>query len=171
MREIKLTQGKVARVDDEDFEWLNQWKWFAHQGHGPFYAGRGTFVDGKRGHIWMHRQIMDAPMDMVIDHIDHDGLNNQKSNLRICSRGQNVQNSRRSGSLGFKGVSYFYKKKKKRFRATIYINGKNIFLGLFYTPEEAARVYDRNAVKYFGDFAWLNFPEEKDERLREIEML
>ena len=94
MKKIKLTKGKFAKVDDEDYEYLNQWKWYAS--HSPsgniWYAQRSAYNDGKRRTIKMHRLIMDANNKNVVDHIDGDGLNNCKSNLRECSQRENVIN-------------------------------------------------------------------------------
>lgn len=158
MKEIPLTRGKVALVDDEDYDYLSQWKWYAYPNHGNWYAVRGV---RKFPHYWtirMHRVVVNAPEDMHVDHIDFDGLNNQKKNLRLCSRYENGRHMRlrKDNTTGYKGV---YPCPYNKFGATIYIDGKQTYLGAFDTPEDAARSYDYFAKMYYKEFAVLNFPE------------
>jgi len=157
MKEIQLTQGFFVQVDDSDFNWLNQWKWHAVKNRNTFFARRnGSIKHNKsRGLVYMHRIIMDAPKNMQVDHIDHNGLNNQKSNLRICNNSQNHMNRTPWGSSKYLGVHI--KLKGKYIQSQIKANGKTIHLGLFKTEEEAAMAYDRAAKFYFGEFANLNF--------------
>lgn len=145
MKEIKLTQGKVALVDDEDYEKLLKYKWYAHNNNGRFYV-IGT------GKIKMHRKILNPPDDMYIDHIDHNGLNNQKSNLRLCNKSQNNQNlvSKRK----YKGV--YYRGNRIGYQSTIGYKGEQHYLGCFKSEIDAAKAYNDAAIKYFGDFANLN---------------
>lgn len=155
MKEIKLTQGKVALVDDEDFETLNQFKWYANKIGNAFYAMRNK-LDGKekrRYSVFMHRIIMNTPKSMDTDHCDRDGLNNQKSNLRICNRQQNQRNQRQKGE--FIGVSWY--KYGQKWRAWITIDNKQKHLGYFEDPIVAAKARDVAAKEYFGEFANLNF--------------
>lgn len=158
MKEIKLSQGRVAYVDDEDYEYLSQWRWFAHRDGKTFYAGRSAMVNGKRKQLWMHREIKNTPLGMEVDHIDHNGLNNQKENLRNCTRFQNAKNTTTHSETGYLGVSFydFNRKKSKPYRATIWVNGENIHLGTFATPISAAIAYNEAAIKYHGEFANLN---------------
>ncbi len=153
MRTIPLTQGKVALVDDADFEFLNRWKWYAWRTrHGTYYAVRNSdYVPGKaRKGIRMHRVLCGGA---EIDHRDGDGLNNTRGNLRPASDRQNCGNQklRRTNTSGFKGVSLR--------RAGVWsarLSGKR--LGDFRDPRDAARVYDAAAVIQFGEFARVNFP-------------
>lgn len=169
MKEIQLTQGKVALVDDEDYEHLNQWKWFAQKDTSvkkeKFYACRQIRLDnGKQTAIRMHRQIMNTPQDMLADHIDGDGLNNQKYNLRNCTTAQNNMNRRNTHeSLSeFKGVSF--NKRRGMWAAQIQYCRKNIHIGYFVFEYEAAMAYDNMALKLFGEFAYLNkFKNKTDE--------
>ncbi len=108
----------------------------------------------------MHRMIMGEPKGMFVDHIDGNSQNNRRSNLRICTPAQNLQNQRpKGGTSRYKGV-YFHKKDNK-WMAKIGFNGKNTYLGLFEDEILAARAYDKKAKELFGEFAYLNFPNLK----------
>jgi len=149
MKEIKLTKGFVALVDDEDYEYLNQFNW----GISAYkYACRAA---GKL-RILMHREIMCAAQGQIVDHIDGNCLNNQKVNLRLCSHTQNIRNQkrRRDNSSGFKGVSW--DKRLKKWGARIQVNGKPISLGYFSDKKRAAEEYNIAAIQHFGLFAKLN---------------
>jgi hypothetical protein len=158
-KELPLSQGRVAIVDDEDYEYLSQWKWCYNNG----YASRGLTAAEKResgrksGKVLMHREIMGHPKGMMIDHINGNGVNNQRSNLRICSTEENAKNQRiqRNNTSGFKGVSWI--KRDKKWRAVIYYNGKLRILGTFQIKEEAADAYDRAACELYRDYALPNF--------------
>lgn len=163
MKQIPLTQGKYALVDDEDYEYLNQWKWQAYTSktRQTYYATRTDRTNIKRT-VFMHKEILNS--DKEVDHIDGNGLNNQKSNLREAEHFQNVFNQRRriTNTSGFKGV---IKRTKwygnKPWRARISVKGKRIDLGCYTTAEEAALVYDQKAKELYGEFANLNFKENK----------
>jgi len=158
MKEIKLTQNQFALVDDEDFEHLNQFKWCAHKRGNTFYAERSVPINGKYKTKAMHKFIMcDNPFKSDVDHRDGNGLNNQRGNLRFCTDQQNQMNAkpRKNCSSNYKGVSLH--KPTNKWRARITIEGKLIYFGLFNSEEDAARIYDDAAIKYYGEFARLNF--------------
>jgi hypothetical protein len=150
MREIKLSQNKIALVDDEDFEELNKHKWFFGE-----YAKRNIRNKDKKKQeqVRMHRVIMNAPKTKEVDHIDGDKLNNQKNNLRLCTK---IENLRNKGKLktnisGFKGVSY--DKKLNKWKAQISVNNKKIYLGIF---DDKLLAYDKYCIackKYHGNFS------------------
>lgn len=155
MKEIKLTQGKVALVDDEDFEFLNNHKWCAAKGENTFYATRME-PGNPRTFILMHQQILGFPKE--VDHKDGDGLNNKRSNLRACTRSQNHMNRRpKIGcSSRFKGVSFNEKCRIHPWRVMIMVNYKRIYIGFYATEKEAALAYNQKAIELFGEFARLN---------------
>jgi len=149
-KEIKMSNGRTIIVDDEDFEHLNQFKWCAFGNHIGRYSK-------ERKLVYMHRYLMNTPKEMVCDHINGNPLDNRKSNLRNCTQSQNCMNRRKIS--GLKGT--YWRKEKNRWIAhiVICIDGakKQIRLGSYKTQEEAARVYDEAAIKYYGEFARLNY--------------
>jgi hypothetical protein len=155
MKLIPLTQGKFAKVDDEDYDWLMQWKWCATlSARGTWYARRYE----ESVCVAMHREIATMVGLPQVDHQDCDGLNNQRYNLRPCTSRQNNQNRRKvSGkSSQYKGVCWITKWSK--WSAYIRVNSKLQSLGTFDDEVEAAHAYDNAAVLHFGTFARLNFP-------------
>ena len=156
MKSIKLTQGRFALVDDYDFIWLNKFKWYAHKGHNTFYAIRTPLKDGKQITIRMHRAIMNACEGEMIDHENHNGLDNQKHNLRFCTRSQNSCNKINSnrGISKYKGV--YYIEKTKKWKGCIRTNKILKYFGMFTTELEAAIIYNILARRYHGDFAYTN---------------
>ena len=164
MKLIPLSRGLFAQADDEDFEELNKYKWHAYkkpsQSDNLTYARRNTkSVKGeKRTIISMHRQIMKVTDPKThIDHMDHNGLNCQKSNMRLCVGSENVKNtsSHRNSTSKYLGVSW--DKARKRWLAVISANGKHKYIGVFVSEEDAARARDEFARKLHGEFANLNF--------------
>jgi hypothetical protein len=149
---ITLTQGREAIVDDEDYEYLNQWKWF--------YARCGYATGHVNCHsktVYMHRVIMETPTGMETDHVNGDKLDNRKNNLRMCTSQQNKANKTKenNNTSGYKGVTW--DKSRKTWNAKIMINYKCINLGRFVNIVDAARAYDEAATKLFGNFAKTNF--------------
>lgn len=161
MKKIPLTQGYFALVDDEDFESLNRVKWYAQKvQYGGYRATRTCYCPlvKQKCQLYMHRQITNCPHRLQVDHVDHNTLNNQKSNLRICTNTQNQGNSKPCISTSkYKGITWY--KRDKKWEAQIKINYKTIHLGRFNSEIEAAKVYDIAAKKHFGEFAYLNFNE------------
>lgn len=135
MKEILLTQGKVALVDDEDYFELNRYKWCAHKNNNVYYAERVV----NKHTILMHRIIMNTPVGYDTDHMDGDGLNNQRNNLRIVTHRVNGQNLHITQTSNYPGVSLHSMSNK--WRARLRINGKEIHLGLFLTEKSAYDAY------------------------------
>lgn len=162
MKEIPLTKGKVALVDDADYDWLMQWKWHTVGD----YAVRRTRLDppvgGKRqGVQFMHRLIMGEPHGVKVDHHSRNSLDNRRSNLRVATTSQNMMNAGKlrasRAKSQYKGVCYG----KCGWQAQIMYQGKSRWLGYHTTEIAAAYAYDNTARDLFGEFACLNFPEEQ----------
>ena len=159
MKLIPLTQERFAQVDDEDFYKINQYKWYAEIGTRISYAARSAWnpETKKYRHLSMHAAILGIEYSgLIVDHKDHDGLNNTRSNLRISSHSENLRNlrSHKDSSSGFVGVSLCPVTGK--WVAQIQINKKKSYIGRFNTEIEAAIMRDVFADKYFGEFAHLN---------------
>lgn len=157
MREIVLSRGYVAKVDDDDYDWLRHFDW--HYSNG--YAKRTHRKNGTKQTVSMHREVLRARSFEEVDHINGDRLDNQKANLRLCSEAENTWNIARStrNTTGYKGVSLHKISKSSQYRATIKANGRKFSLGCFATKEEAARAYNDAARKLHGEFARLNHVE------------
>lgn len=152
MKEIQLTQRKVALVDDEDFEGLNQWRWhFTNSG----YAARRAWPSNKI--VLMHREIMNTPTGKDTDHINRNGLDNRRTNLRVCTRSQNNlnKNKEKINTSGYKGV--FWRNDQNLWLARV----GTVYVGKFKDKTDAAKAYDNKAKELFGEFAKLNFPEHE----------
>jgi len=159
-RRIPLTQGKYAIVDPEDFERLNKYKWYAARDTRTFYAHRKKRVGKKYVSIGMHRQILNPPDHLMVDHINHNGLDNRKANLRLATSAQNSYNRRqvrKDKSSKYIGVSW--REWTKKWAVIICYKRKNIIIGYFEDEIQAAKEYDKAAKKYHKEFASLNFPE------------
>jgi hypothetical protein len=165
MKEIKLTQGKVALIDDGDFDVLSEFTWYAHkQRTGNWYARRsGEIYNGKQPNVLMHRVVTLAEDDVEIDHVDGCVLNCQKENLRSATRTQNQQNKKKQRTIKggqvysshYKGVSW--NKKANKWHAQIRVDGELQHLGYHDLEIEAAMRYDMAAREAFGEFARINF--------------
>lgn len=158
-KQIPLTRGMFALVDESDYEWLSQWKWFAHEERNTFYALRNQSIKGggQRGLIAMHRQILGlTDRSQRGDHRDGNGLNNTRKNLRPCSNVQNLWNQgpRPNSISGTRGVSFHIKANK--WRARIKIAGRDKHLGLFTTQDEAIAAYTAAAIRLRGEFAGID---------------
>ena len=147
MENIELTKGKVAIVDDEDYKFLSQYKWGAFKNRNIYYAARMDYRGKKRKNILMHRVIMGEPTDMQIDHINGNGLDNRRINLRVVTQSQNLRNSwkHRIGKVesDIKSIGVTVKKYKDKiyYQAQGVINGKNVYLGCYPTEELAHEAY------------------------------
>jgi len=160
IKTIPLSKGKFSKVDDQWFDYLNQWKWyFSPTG----YAARTEFVNGKRTGktILMHRVIANIPEDKFTDHINFDKLDNRRCNLRMCNKSQSEQHKhlQSNNTSGFKGVGW--DKRLSKWRSYIMINARQIYLGSFKEIKKAALAYNKAAILYFGNFAKLNIIEQE----------
>lgn len=159
MKEIPLTQGYVALVDDEDYKRVSKYKWCLvdQRKKGRVYA-KG-YAAGKI--VLMHRIILGVTDSaMKVDHKDGNGLNNQRSNLRICTNSQNQMNAkkRRGGTSKYKGVSW--NSQYSKFRVVLDVDSKQYYIGRYTDELEAALAYDAAAREHFGEFALCNFPQK-----------
>lgn len=158
IRYIPLTRGMHAIVDAADYAELSRYKWYAlaPSSNGRFYAVRKE----KGRTVLMHRQIMDPPDGMVVDHIDGNSLHNRRGNLRTCTPFQNAQNQRRSkrGQSRFVGLH----RVGDKWETTVAYNGRSYYVGRFDDEVEAAKARDAKKLELAGEFAGLNFPEKAD---------
>lgn len=182
MKEIivksKKYGNRIAIVDDEDYEELSKYNWYVQKSKNTCYAyRRGLKSDQeKRFSISMHRSVLGViytDADKVVDHENGNGLDNRKENLRLCVGYENSRNTRvdnqhtLNSSSKYKGVSW--DNHRNRWRTYICINGKIKWLRITSDEKIAAMVYDLAAIKYFGEFACLNFPDARD-RIDEFEI-
>lgn len=158
MAEIVLTQGKVALVDDSDFLWLSQWSWCAHKQRDKWYAKRGTRVGGRTVLFHMAAEILgDRPSPKAkVDHINGDGLDNRRENLRWATNQQNLFNRGRNGNntSGYKGV--YWSNQTNRWFAKACVGGHQKYFGFFDDPAEATAAYNEGIRTVHGNFAYLN---------------
>lgn len=154
MKEIKIAGEAACKVDDADWHLVHDLKW-----HLLTAAPNHVYAaSGKGNRILMHRLITGAEKGVVVDHINGDCLDNRRSNLRLCTRRENLCNRKRASNSTqpYKGVHKF--KRGSRWGASVRCNGIRKLLGGFATAEEAAIAYDAAAIAAFGEFACLNFP-------------
>lgn len=155
---LHLYGGERAIIDEADLDLAQQYHWCAYRRakNTTTYVHGSFRVDGVQRNISLHRLLMDFPEGLTIDHINHNGLDNRRANLRVATRGENLGNRRSFNKHGFKGITL----KPERWVAHGRDGNQKVHLGLFRTKEEAARAYDRWAHEKWGEFACLNFPEE-----------
>lgn len=151
LEQIKLTNNKVALIDSEDYKLVSKYKWYCSNNCGKLYA-----VNKNKKVLYMHRLIISAPKGYEVDHINGDGLDNRKSNLRLCSSSQNKYNQKIStiNTSGFKGVTW--NKNRNKWQSQIGCGKKYKYLGLFKDKHAAAKAYNEEASKLFGKFARVN---------------
>ena len=162
MKQIQLTSGQFAIVDDADYDWLNQYRWYVNKNcSGGFYAYRKIYCKNtkKQHSMAMHREILGLKKGdpQQTDHINHNTLDNRRDNIRICTPQQNHFNrkSDSNSSSKFKGVSWY--RQKEKWSVQIFVNGRLWHLGYWNIEEVAALRYDMVAIREFGEFAYLNF--------------
>jgi hypothetical protein len=161
MKEISLTQGKIALVDDTDYEAMASHKWHAIKAPYTYYAARDILINGQWKRRSMHREILGLVRGdrIEVDHRNGDGLDNRRENLRKCNDAENQRNRRvQGGSSQYKGVSW--RGWHKKWGAQIAYNGKKIYIGSFKMEINAAHAYDAKARELFGEFARTNFPKD-----------
>jgi hypothetical protein len=166
MKQIRLGKNKFSLVDDEDYERLNQHKWYAHKENKmSYYAVRQTSraLGAKRFQIRMHREVLGIGQSdkRICDHINGDTLDNRRCNLRLATFAQNMFNTAKRTRIAtskYKGVSWSIQtcNGNGKWRAQIRYNKRFIHVGMFVNEIEAAKAYDKAAKKYFGEFARLN---------------
>jgi len=164
MKEIPLNRGLITFVHDEDYEWLSKYKWTARESGKNFYALRPESRVGlnrTRKYFMMHREIIGAKQDEIVDHINRKTLDNRRCNLRIVTKQQSNWNrgpfTGKRASSKYKGVCW--NTKRSKWKAGIYINGKAIILGFFENEKDASCVYDKKALELFGGYAYVNHPQ------------
>lgn len=158
--ELPLSRNLTAVIDNEDSD-LSEFKWHSHSDGYRFYAVRNRHTESRRTTQQLHRVILERILNRslakgeFVDHINGNGLDNRRCNLRLANNAENCRNKRRDtrNSSGYKGVGF--SKSSHKWRARIMVNNKSIWLGLFNTPEEAHKAYCEAAIHYFGDFARL----------------
>lgn len=148
-KNIRL-ETKHAIVDDEDYDWFTQWDWYANELRpGKFYVRRSASME------YLHREVICVPKGKQVDHINGNPLDNRKANLRLCNNEQNNSNKKKyPGKNNYKGTHLH--KKSKKWLAKIKVKNKDIYLGSFDNEIDAAKAYNAAAIKYRGEFAYLN---------------
>lgn len=153
-RKIALSKGLFATVDASDFLQLSKWKWYANNIGHKTYACR-TVKKGGRQTLYMHKEIIGTPVGLVTDHINGNGLDNRRSNLRVCSRRENLLNrgEQTNNSSGISGVSF--EKKSQKWESYLHHYGKKISLGRYSEKEEAVKARTEGIKKWYNDFAYV----------------
>lgn len=157
MKTISLSKGYVCLVDDEDYEYLTQWKWHFWCGYAKRF-GRVTEGENKRA-VFMHRAILNPPDGVPVDHRNGDRLDNRRSNIRICTPAENARNCklRKDSKVGIKGViAIKHSSGTVGYVARIRFNKEEHYLGYFADPESASAAYNAASVRLHGEFSWMN---------------
>ncbi len=153
MKEIRLRKSdKVTLIDDEDYALISKYRWYCTKERNSYYATGYMIINGIKTETRMHRLILNAPKGMMVDHIDCNGLNNEKNNLRLATHTENARNRRPNKGRKYKGVTQVH---EHLYEAKIFC-GEVIQLGSYTTAEKAALAYNEGAIKYFGVFARIN---------------
>ncbi len=158
MKKVYLKNGGVAFVDDEDYEKVWGYEWYSLKGPNTTYAVTNTNTKGRL--LSMHRLIMDAPPDTVVDHRDRNGLNNCRHNLRLCTHQQNLWNRKKSGKRSWSPYLGVAVLPNGRYRTQLRVDGRTVHFGCFTEERDAALMYDAVVRRLRGEFATLNFPDE-----------
>lgn len=158
MKQIQLTKGQFALVDEEDFDYLNQWKWHACKYKTTFYARRTIRLkNGKKAQIHMHRLILELTDPSILcDHIDHNGLNNCRSNLRTANYSQSITNRNSHTDSISKYLGVTWDKNRGKWMVRICKDRNHFNLGRFDDEKDAAKCYNEKAIELHGEFANLN---------------
>ena len=166
MKQLVIESVKYGKhtvlYDAEDAGKIEPYTWSLRKGYGTFYAYRLT-ARPNRKNLAMHREITECPKGKMVDHINGNGIDNRRENLRVCTMSENMMNRNKTkqNSTGYKGVYKTGDSKLNPYSSKIQKSKKVYCLGHYRTPEEAARAYDKKAIELFGEFANLNFPKDK----------
>ncbi|MGA2323963.1 MAG: AP2 domain-containing protein [Sedimentisphaerales bacterium] len=159
-RKIYLGLGCFTIVEPRDYYLIRHFKWFVHGNGSNLYAARSALTNDLRSRIiFLHRQIMDPPAGLVVDHRNCDSLDNRRANLRVVTQAINMRNRRKRKNTSSRYIGVHFDKQRNKWSVHIRHNGHKIWLGRFDDESAAARAYDAAAKKYYGEFARLNFPE------------
>jgi hypothetical protein len=155
MPEMTIRHGLKVIVDEQDVHLFDHRTWYFSNG----MVAVGTNKNGKFKRYYLGREIMQCPIGLIVDHINGNPLDNRRVNLRICTREQNNRNRGPHKENLYKGVSKSRNTTSKIWKVQIKMDGKSVHLGYFEDQKEAAKVYDKAAKEYYGEFARLNFPD------------
>jgi hypothetical protein len=164
MTDIKLTKGQFAIIDDEDYERVTAFEWYAHKGYSKWYAARSAWQPGKKRQkmVCMHNFLFgNVPSGYFVDHINGNGLDNRKSNLRLATRSQNRGNAKKTANRFGTATTSQYKgvclhKGTSKWHAHICIGDRMVYLGLYVYETDAALAYNKAALQHFGEYAAIN---------------